>query len=243
MGAAAFLMAEYMGIPYASVAVKAILPAVLYFTGIFIAVHLEAKKNNLKGIAKEELPKFGHLIKKIYLLLPLVLLVIFVSGNYMTMQKAASYAILASIAVSLFNKENRITPSKIFDALVAGGKSSITVGAACGVAGIISGTISMTGLANDLINAIVGVAGDKLIIALVLTMLCCIVLGMGVPTTANYVIMATTCAPVLIGMFFLGALQLFFIGFLGEYISSINQRVMRRPLVIEEERINFEDEN
>ncbi len=200
MGAAAFLMADFVGQPYSSIIERAILPAILYFAGIFISVHLEAKKNNLKGIAKEELPKFGHLIKKIYLLLPLVLLVIFVSGNYMTMQKAASYAILASIAVSLFNKENRITPSKIFDALVAGGKSSITVGAACGVAGIISGTISMTGLANDLINAIVGVAGDKLIIALVLTMLCCIVLGMGVPTTANYCIMAATTAPILIRM-------------------------------------------
>ena len=86
------------------------------------------------------------------------------------------------------------------DALIAGGKSTITVGAACGMAGIIAGTITMTGLANDLINAIVGIAGDKLIIALVLTMLCCIVLGMGVPTTANYCIMAATTAPILIRM-------------------------------------------
>lgn len=200
MGAAAFLMADFVGQPYSSIIERAILPAILYFAGIFISVHLEAKKNNLKGIPREELPKFGHLIKKIYLLLPLILLVVFVSGNFMTMQKAASYAIIASIVVSLFNKDNRITIDKIFDALVAGGKSSITVGAACGVAGIIAGTISMTGLANDLINAIVGVAGDKLIIALVLTMLCCIVLGMGVPTTANYCIMAATTAPILIRM-------------------------------------------
>ena len=200
MGAAAFLMADFVGVPYSSIIGRAILPAILYFTGIFISVHLEAKRLNLSGIPKEKLPRMSHLLKKIYLLLPLVMLVIWVSGNYMTMQKAASYAIVLSIVVSLFDKENRITPHKVLDALVAGGKSTITVGAACGVAGIIAGTITMTGLANDLINAIVGIAGDKLIIALILTMLCCIVLGMGVPTTANYCIMAATTAPILIRM-------------------------------------------
>ena len=200
MGAAAFLMADFVGVPYSSIIGRAILPAILYFTGIFISVHLEAKRLNLSGIPKEKLPKMSHLLKKIYLLLPLVMLVIWVSGNYMTMQKAASYAIVLSIVVSLFDRENRITPHKVLDALVAGGKSTITVGAACGVAGIIAGTITMTGLANDLINAIVGIAGDKLIIALILTMLCCIVLGMGVPTTANYCIMAATTAPILIRM-------------------------------------------
>ena len=200
MGAAAFLMADFVGVPYSSIIGRAILPAILYFAGIFISVHLEAKRLNLSGIPKEKLPKMSHLLKKIYLLLPLVMLVVWVSGNYMTMQKAASYAIVLSIVVSLFDKENRITPHKVLDALVAGGKSTITVGAACGVAGIIAGTITMTGLANDLINAIVGIAGDKLIIALILTMLCCIVLGMGVPTTANYCIMAATTAPILIRM-------------------------------------------
>lgn len=200
MGAAAFLMADFVGVPYSSIIGRAILPAILYFTGIFISVHLEAKRLNLSGIPKEKLPKMSHLLKKIYLLLPLVMLVVWVSGNYMTMQKAASYAIVLSIVVSLFDKENRITPHKVLDALVAGGKSTITVGAACGVAGIIAGTITMTGLANDLINAIVAIAGDKLIIALILTMLCCIVLGMGVPTTANYCIMAATTAPILIRM-------------------------------------------
>ena len=200
MGAAAFLMADFVGVPYSDIIGRAILPAVLYFMGIFISVHLEAKKLNLNGIPVEQLPKFRNLIKKSYLLLPLVMLVVWVSGNYMTMQRAASLAIVLSIVVSLFDKENRITPYKIVDALQAGAKSTITVGAACGVAGIISGTITMTGLANDLINAIVGVAGSHLIIALVLTMLCCIVLGMGVPTTANYCIMAATTAPILIRM-------------------------------------------
>lgn len=200
MGAAAFLMADFVGVPYSSIIGRAVLPAVLYFSGIFISVHLEAKKLDLHGIPKERLPQFKLLIRKIYLLFPLIMLVVWVSGNYMTMQRAASLAILLSIFVSLFDKENRITPAKFVDALVAGGKSTITVAAACGVAGIISGTITMTGLANDLINAIVGVAGDRLIIALILTMLCCIVLGMGVPTTANYCIMAATTAPILIRM-------------------------------------------
>ena len=186
MGAAAFLMADFVGVPYSSIIGRAILPAILYFAGIFISVHLEAKKLDLHGMPKEQLPKAKKLVKKIYLLLPLVMLVVWVSGNFMTMQKAASLAIVLTVVVSLFNKDNRITPGKILEALEAGGKSAITVGAACGVAGIISGTITMTGLANDIINAIVSVAGDRLIIALILTMLCCIVLGMGVPTTANY---------------------------------------------------------
>lgn len=189
-----------VGVPYSSIIGRAILPAILYFAGIFISVHLEAKKLDLHGMPKEQLPKARKLVKKIYLLLPLIMLVVWVSGNFMTMQKAASLAIVLTVVVSLFNKDNRITPGKILEALEAGGKSAITVGAACGVAGIISGTITMTGLANDIINAIVSVAGDRLIIALILTMLCCIVLGMGVPTTANYCIMAATTAPILIRM-------------------------------------------
>ena len=200
MGAAAFLMADFVGVPYSSIIGRAILPAILYFAGIFISVHLEAKKLDLHGMPKEQLPKARKLVKKIYLLLPLIMLVVWVSGNFMSMQKAASLAIVLTVVVSLFNKDNRITPGKILEALEAGGKSAITVGAACGVAGIISGTITMTGLANDIINAIVSVAGDRLIIALILTMLCCIVLGMGVPTTANYCIMAATTAPILIRM-------------------------------------------
>jgi TRAP transporter 4TM/12TM fusion protein len=200
MGAAAFLMADFIGVPYSQIIVRAILPALLYFTGIFIAVHLEAKKLGLSGIPKEELPVFKILIRKIYLLLPLIMLVIWVSGNYMTMQKAASYAIVLSIIVSLFDKENRISVTKCLDALEAGGRGVISVAVACGVAGIISGSITMTGLANDLINGIISVANGKLIIALLLTMLCCIVLGMGVPTTANYCIMAATCAPILVRM-------------------------------------------
>lgn len=200
MGAAAFLMADFISIPYSNIVEMSILPAILYFVGIFICVHLEARRLKLKGIPKEELPKMRVLAKKLYLLLPLVMLVVWVSGNFMTLQRAAAYAIILSIIVSLFNKENRINPKKFLDSLVAGSKSTITVGAACGMAGIIAGSITMTGLANELINGIVGIAGSQLIVALVLTMVCCIVLGMGVPTTANYCIMAATTAPILIHM-------------------------------------------
>ena len=200
MGAAAFLMADIVGTPYSNIIVRAIIPAVLYFTGIFIAVHLEAKKNDLKGIPKDQLPKMHILIRNIYLLIPIVVLVWLVSTNKRTIQSAAAIAIVLAVVVSMIDKKYRMTPAKILDALAAGGKGSISVGAACGIAGIIAGTITMTGLANVLINGIVALAGSRVIIALVLTMLCCIVLGMGVPTTANYCIMAATCAPILIRM-------------------------------------------
>ena len=200
MGAAAFLMAEYMGLPYATVAVKAILPAVLYFTGIFIAVHLEAKKLGLKGLSRDEMPAWKDLGRKSYLLLPLILLVWLVSSGAKTMQFSAAVSILAAVVVGFLNKGERLTPKKIFEALEAGAHGAITVGVACAVAGMIAGCITVTGLASILINGIVGLAGNAQIIGLALTMVCCIILGMGVPTTANYCIMASTCAPILIKM-------------------------------------------
>ncbi|MBQ6894797.1 MAG: TRAP transporter permease [Clostridia bacterium] len=200
MGAAAFLMADYVAVPYSNIVTRAILPAILYFAGVFIAVHLEAKKEGLKGISKDELPRLVPLLKQTYLLLPLIVLIYLVGTSQKSIQYAAAIAIVVAIGVSLFNKENSITPKKIWEALAAGGQGMITVAAACGVAGIIAGTITMTGLANTMINGIVALAGNQVIIALFLTMLCCIVLGMGVPTTANYCIMAATCAPILVRM-------------------------------------------
>ena len=208
MGAAAFLMAEFTGEPYGTIAMRAILPAVLYFTGIYIAVHLEAKKLGLKGIPREQLPRVRQLLPKIYLLAPLVLLVVMVSTYMYTMAFSAAIAIVAAVAVGLVNnvveiaskssnREDFLTFGKIIDALEGGAKGSITVAVACGVAGIISGCITVTGLASKLLSTIVSLSGGHMIIALALTMLCCIVLGMGVPTTANYCIMAATCAPIL----------------------------------------------
>ena len=241
MGAAAFLMAEYVGVPYSNIIVRAILPAILYFTGIFIAVHLEAKKLGLKGIDKENLPILKHLLRRIYLLLPLVILVYLVSSGSSTMAFAAAIAILFAVSVSnahdsiilgitgiaaflfylflnvsggiktalllvgivcavccMLKKNAVMTPAVLFDALANGAKSSVTVAVACAVAGIIGGCITITGLASQIIAAIITLSHGSLFIALFFTMLCCIVLGMGVPTTANYCIMASTCAPILI---------------------------------------------
>ena len=215
MGAAAFLMAEYMDIPYIQVAIKAILPAVLYFAGIFITVHLEAKKLGLKGIPKSELPKVSYLLKKVYLLLPLVLLIGLVSSGARTMQFSASVSILAAIVVGFLNSEERLTPGKILEALEAGARGAVTVAVACAMAGIIAGCITVTGLASILINGIVNLAGNATIIGLVLTMICCIVLGMGVPTTANYCIMAATCAPILVQLGFNVVAAHFFVFYFG----------------------------
>ncbi len=211
MGAAAFLMAEFTGEAYGTIAMRAILPAVLYFTGIYIAVHLEAKKLGLKGIVRDQLPRLSKLVRRIYLLAPLVLLVVLVSTNTRTMAYSAALAIVATIVVSIPDLILDTRPGgvragenpvknlflMIFNSLEGGARGSVTVAVACGVAGIISGCITVTGLASKLLSAIVNLSGGHMMIALVLTMLCCIVLGMGVPTTANYCIMAATCAPIL----------------------------------------------
>ena len=236
MGAAAFLMAEYMGIPYAEVAVKAILPAILYFTGIFIAVHLEAKKLGLKGVPMSELPRWKTLARDCYLIIPLVLLVWLVSSGAKTMSHSAAYSILAAVAVGAVNfflmakrgegeapmknsaalaDAGKKTFFSAVDALESGAKGAVTVAVACGMAGIIAGCITVTGLASILINAIVQLAGNATIIGLVLTMLCCIVLGMGVPTTANYCIMASTCAPILVQLNFPVVAAHFFVFYFG----------------------------
>ena len=252
MGAAAFLMAEMVGVPYAKIIVRAILPAFLYFLGIFLGVHFKAKKLGLKGLPREELPKWKLLLPQIYLILPLVVLVYMIMIGF-TMATAAVYATLYCVVVAMISREegkkklvmaiplipllfmtlmsrsfepgtfmgengstlcivialvltvinyviskpNVKSLPTIIDAFENGGKNCLSVGIACGMAGIIAGVVTMTGLGQVLIGAIVGLSNGHLIIALVLTMLCCIVLGMGVPTTANYIIMATTCAPIL----------------------------------------------
>lgn len=264
MGAAAFLMAEMTDTEYADILVRAILPAALYFTGIFLMVHFKAKSIGLKGLDKDSLPKGKDIFPKLYLLLPLIVLVFMViqSGTF-TMAYSAVVACLVAIvagmadretgskkfvmmvpaipllvyalgkvylpdvipafadslemqeaftlvcfgiffvlvvACHLISKPNMQNVGTYINALESGTKSTLSVGVACGMAGIIAGVVTYTGLGQILINAIVGIAGGHLIIALVLTMVCCVILGMGVPTTANYIIMATTCAPILIQM-------------------------------------------
>ena len=219
MGAAAFLMAEMIGVDYAEVVVRAILPAFLYFSGIFLMVHFRAKRLGLKGLSRDELPKLKSLLPRLYLLIPLVVLVwLIISGK--TMARSAIISTILCIAVALvpyvfrlMEKNatgNRAASLKeleeechamdvetFFSALASGAQNCLSIAIACGIAGIIAGVVTMTGLGQVFISAIVGVAGNNLMIALVLTMITCIILGMGVPTTANYVIMATTCAPIL----------------------------------------------
>ena len=196
MGAAAFLMAEIVGVPYADIVVRAILPAILYFGGIFLMVHFRAKRLGLRGLPRESLPKFKNLLPKFYLLLPLVVLVVMIVRGF-TMSRSAIIATLLCIAVSMVDKEHRMDLQGLIKALEAGARNTLSIAVACGIAGIIAGVVTMTGLGQIFISAIVGIANGQLMIALVLTMLCCILLGMGVPTTANYIIMATTCAPIL----------------------------------------------
>ena len=258
MGAAAFLMSQITGIPYATIVIAAILPAVLYFAGIFMMVHIEAKRLGLRGLPKETLPNFFKLmLKKGYLLIPIVVLMICM--NQYTPAMSASYAILFAMAISLldedfvtdlvsrdkekiktalfsllllaiplvacfvlglfletgaavfcsiavaalcsfFSKKAPLTPRTTFEGFMGGTNSTIGVAVACGMAGIIAGCVAATGLGSTLITLIVPLAGSSTFLALCLTMLCCIVLGMGVPTTANYVIMATITAPILIKM-------------------------------------------
>lgn len=218
MGAAAFLMADYLGVPYSDIIVRAILPACLYFLGVFLSVHLEAKRLGLKGLSKEQLPRIRELMKESYLLLPLAILIYLVCSNTKTMQFSAAVSILATIAVGIISNihrnirhgkpletgegthNQRFRTVNVFEALENGGRSCISVAVACGVAGLICGCLTVTGLASTVINAIVTISQGKLFLGLLLTMICCIILGMGLPTTATYCIMASTCAPILFKM-------------------------------------------
>ena len=226
MGAAAFLMADYLGVPYSDIIVRAILPACLYFLGVFLSVHLEAKRLGLKGLSRDQLPALKELMKESYLLLPLAILIYLVCSQTMTMQSSAAWSIIATIVVGVVSNYLRMRkvlklsekqdpsaaaeaqkvegqlfrPIHVFEALENGGRSCISVAVACGVAGLICGCLTVTGLASTVINAIVTVSQGKLFLGLLLTMICCIILGMGIPTTATYCIMASTCAPILIQM-------------------------------------------
>lgn len=198
MGAAAFLMSEMTGIPYSNIIIAAIIPAFLYFTGIMIMVHLEAKRYGLKGLPPEEIPNFFRLMLGYwYLLIPLVVLVTMMMTGY-TPARAALIAIVLSIVVSMFRKETRMDFMTFLGALEAGARNIIGVGVACAVAGMIVGTVTLTGIGLKLANGLLALSGGNILLALFFTMIASIVLGMGVPTTANYVIMATITAPIVL---------------------------------------------
>ncbi len=198
MGAAAFLMAEFLNIPYLEVAKAAAIPALLYFTGIFAGVHFEAKKSGLKGVPRAQLPRLLTILKEEgHLFLPLVGIIYLLVSGYSLMRVALLSSALAIVA-SLIRKSTRITPRKFIQALERGAKSALGVATACAMAGIIVGVVTRTGVGLKLASALVNISGNNLLLTMFFTMITSIVLGMGVPTTANYIITSTIAAPALL---------------------------------------------
>lgn len=198
MGAAAFIMTEFTGLPYVKIAAAAAIPAILYFTGIFVMVHLEAKRTGLRGMPKSELPRTSKLLKeKFYLLLPIVGIVYFLVAGF-TAMKAAFFGILLTILVSFFSKDTRLTFKQFLQALEEGARGAVPVAAACATAGVLVGIITLTGLGLKMANGIVDLSQGSIYLTMLFTMIASIILGMGVPTTANYIITATIAAPALV---------------------------------------------
>lgn len=196
MGAAAFLIAESVGVPYIEVAKAAILPAILYFTGIWIMVHFEAKKLGLVGIPRNQLPSPWKIVKeKGHLMLPLVVIMVLLSMDR-TPVYAALWGIVASVIAPYLRKSTWVSPKVLSEALVIGARNIIGVSCACGVAGIIVGIVTLTGLGLKLGGGLVAAAGGNIFLTLIFTMITSLVLGMGVPTTANYLITSTITAPI-----------------------------------------------
>lgn len=198
MGAAAFLMAEFVGVPYMDVVKAAVVPAVLYFIGVFLGVHFEAKKNNLEGTPRSMLPAWTKIMKdEGHLAIPLVAIIGLLSSGY-TPMKAALAGIFISIATAMLRANTRMTMWDIVDGLIKGARGALGVIIACASAGMIIGIVTKTGVGLKLASALVTVASGNFMLLLFCTMLTSLLLGMGVPTTANYVITSTIAAPALI---------------------------------------------
>ncbi len=202
MGAAAFIMAEFTGIPYSKIIIAAAIPAILYYFAVGTMVHLEASKLGLKGLPREMLPSIKQLlISKGYLLIPLISVIVFlVSGNTPTLAafKAIAISIIVAIIVALIKKDKSFTFKDFLDALEAGAKGAITVACACACAGMIVGVVTLTGLGLRIAEIIVTLANENLLLTLFFTMIASIILGMGLPTTAKYIVLATMAVPALI---------------------------------------------
>lgn len=227
MGAAAFIMTEFTGLSYGMIALGAAIPAMLYFTGIFIMVHIEAKKQGLEGIPKNRLPRLKVLGKKAYLSIPIFVIVGMLASGY-TPMRAALFGIFSSIIVGLFHgiidKEAQFSFKEIVEGLEEGAKSALPVVMACASAGIIVGVVTLTGLGVKFAHGVVVLAGGSVIFTMVLTMVASIILGMGMPTTANYIVQATIAAPALIavGIPILGAhLFVFYFGIIADITPPV----------------------
>jgi TRAP transporter 4TM/12TM fusion protein len=206
MGAAAFLMIEFAGVAYWDIAKAATIPAVLYFSGIWIMTHFEAKKNGLLGLPEEEIPKKSVVLKKIHLLIPILVIVVLLFQGF-SIERTALLGILSAIIVSMFRKDTRITFDKFLLALTTGARTALGVAAATACAGIIVGVVTKTGLGLKMGNTLVDLAGTlssspniQLLLTLFFTMIASIILGMGSPTTANYIITSTIALPAIIAL-------------------------------------------
>ena len=200
MGAAAFLMAEFVGVPYIEIVEAAVIPAMLYFAGLWLGVHLEAKRTNLKGVPSEQLPKAWVIFKERgHLAIPLIVIVYLLVTGY-TPMRAALVAIVLSIAVSALKKSTRMKPIEIIRGLEAGARNVLGVAIACAAAGIIIGVVTKTGVGLKLASGLLALSGGYLLPTMFFTMITSLILGMGVPTTANYVITSTIAAPALLQM-------------------------------------------
>lgn len=203
MGAAAFLMVEFIGgVTYWEIAKAAAIPALLYFTGIWIMTHFEAKRVGLQGMDASQIPNRKETLKKIYLLLPIIGIIVFLLVGIPTM-KAALLGIVLTIAVSAISKETRIGFKDMIEALVDGARTALAVAAATACAGIIVGVVVKTGLGLSLATGLISAAGGNILLTLIFTMFAAIILGMGSPTTANYVITSTIAAPAIITLLML----------------------------------------
>lgn len=197
MGAAAFIMIETIGVPYNEIILVAIIPALLYFSGVFLGTHFEARKQKIYGLPKDQLPQWKKLLKRIDLLLPLVAILFLLYSGY-TPTTAALWGIFAAFVISFFRKDTRLSIKGMLQTLEQGARIALPVIAACATAGIIVGIVVFTGLGGKIASGIIQLAGGNFFLVLFFTMIACIILGMGLPTTANYVVTASLAAPAII---------------------------------------------
>lgn len=195
MGAAAFVMSQFIGIAYIEIAIAAALPALLYYLAVGFMVHMEAKRLGLQGLPKERLPKLKKVLSEgWHLLLPLFVIVYLLVKGY-TPLRAALVCIIVTVAIAMMKKNTRLNVKDILDALESGARSAIGVSAACACAGIIIGVVTLTGVGLKIANGIVVLSGGSFFLTLFLTMIASIILGMGLPTTAKYIVLASMAAP------------------------------------------------
>ncbi|QKK10641.1 MAG: TRAP transporter permease [Pseudomonadota bacterium] len=201
MGAAAFIIAEFLRVPYLEVIKAAVIPAILFYVALFIYVHLEAARGGLKALPDEEIREYRKRRQgKYYQLIPLVALVVMMASLGWSPTRSAFFAILITLAIGFIQKEGRLTFTKLIDMFRQAGMTMLEVATACATAGIIIGILSLTGLGLQLSSILTGIAGGNLMILLVLTMFVSLILGMGLTTTACYVILAVLVAPAIIKM-------------------------------------------